>query len=330
MADRAEARHGKPTRTFAIYAAQLAVRIVLLGIAGYLLAVDPGALAASSEFGPSGGFGFVDLAYIALALDFLTKFLARAPISAGSLKQYRMYQIPTELTVEGGGEALRARVDEVAELGHRLAAQGVAAVEEIREGLAVQGGSALAFARRLLNSVDFLKLFSFDERDLAVDRSMRAVLYRRRRREIVPVILFWVVGNTLAAVAFARLGLLSERTALAWSLFYFVFDMVCVVLWCPLQLLLMRNRCCTTCQIFNWDAIMVATPLLFVGGWYGGLLLAMALAILLRWEIAALRHPERFDELTNARLTCAQCKDKLCYLRKPLNTAAAGRDEAVG
>ena len=30
------------------------------------------------------------------------------------------------------------------------------------------------------------------------------------------------------------------------------------------------------------------------------------------------RHPERFDERTNARLTCAQCEDKLCYLRKPL------------
>ncbi|WP_294438634.1 hypothetical protein [uncultured Slackia sp.] len=44
----------------------------------------------------------------------------------------------------------------------------------------------------------------------------------------------------------------------------------------------------------------------------------MALVILVRWELAAIRHPERFDERTNARLTCAQCEDKLCYLRKPL------------
>lgn len=118
-------------------------------------------------------------------------------------------------------------------------------------------------------------------------------------------------------MALSRLNLLNERIALLWSLMYFVSDMICVVFWCPLQLLLMHNRCCTTCQIFDWDAIMVATPLLFVGGWFGGLLLLLALVILVRWELAALRHPERFDERTNARLTCAQCTDQLCYLRKP-------------
>lgn len=47
------------------------------------------------------------------------------------------------------------------------------------------------------------------------------------------------------------------------------------------------------------------------------LLIALASAVLVRWELAALRHPERFDERTNARLSCAQCDDKLCYLRGP-------------
>lgn len=314
---------GKPTRLFVSYVVQLVFRLALLGVAVWLFATDPHALEPSRTFGVAEGFNFVDFVFIALAADFLTKFFVHAHISSGSLKQYRMYHIPTPVTFRGGREALRAQFGEIAELGRRLAADGVTAIQETYDGLVARGGSIASFVRRLLNSIDFLNVFSFDEKDLAVDRSIRAVLYRDRLREIVPVIVFWVAFNAAAAGLLAYLGLLNERTALLWSLGYFLFDMVCVVLWCPLQLLLMRNRCCTTCQIFNWDAIMVATPLVFVGGWLGWVLVGMAVVILVRWELAAVRHPERFDERTNARLSCAQCADKLCRLRKPLASTLA-------
>ncbi len=308
----------KPTPMFVGYAVQLAFRLALLGIALWLFVIDVNALEASRAFGIRGGFNFVDLIFIAIVADFLTKFFVHARISSGSLKQYRIYHIPTAATFRGGRAALRAQFREIAEVGHRLAADGAIALQETYAGLVARGESIAGFVRRLLNSVDFLNVFSFDEKDLAVDRSIRAVLYRDRLREIVPVIVFWVVFNVLVAAVLSGFGVLDERTAILWSLGYFLFDMVCVVLWCPLQLLLMRNRCCTTCQIFNWDAIMVATPLVFVGGWFGWTLVVLAAVILVRWELAAVRHPERFDERTNARLTCAQCADKLCYLRKPL------------
>lgn len=308
----------KPTPMFVGYAAQLAFRLALLGIAIWLFVVDGNALEASRTFGIREGFNFVDLVFIAVVADFLTKFFVHARISSGSLKQYRIYHIPTAVTFRGGRAALRAQFREIAEVGHRLVADGAIALQETYAGLVARGESIASFVRRLLNSVDFLNVFSFDEKDLAVDRSIRAVLYRDRLREIVPVIVFWVVFNVLVAAVLSGFGVLDERTAILWSLGYFLFDMVCVVLWCPLQLLLMRNRCCTTCQIFNWDAIMVATPLVFVGGWFGWTLVVLAAVILVRWELAAVRHPERFDERTNARLTCAQCTDKLCYLRKPL------------
>ena len=311
-------RRAKPTPLFVSYAAQLVFRLVLLCVAVYLFVVDHDALRPSRTFGLPGGFNFIDFVFIALAADFLTKFFVRAPISSGSLKQYRIYHIPTAVTFQGGREALQAQFRYIADLGRRLADEGKTALSETLAALAERGGSIVSFARRLLNDIDFLNVFSFDEKDLAVDKSLRAVLYRDRTREIVPVIVFWVVLNVVGAVVLHHFGMLNERTALLWSLVYFVFDMICVVFWCPLQLFLMRNRCCTTCQIFNWDAIMVATPLVFVGGWFGWLLIAMALVILVRWELAAIRHPERFDERTNARLTCAQCIDKLCYLRKPL------------
>lgn len=308
----------RPTGLFIGYVVQLVFRLCLLGAAIYLFVHDSEALSPQATFGLAGGFNFIDFAFIALVCDFLTKFFVHARISKGSLKQYRLYQIPTALTAQGGREGLQAQFGEIARLGERLAESGRTAIAETVEGLRVRSNSLVTFTRRLLNNIDFLNVFSFDERDLAVDKSLRAMLYRDRTREIVPVIIFWVVGNALAALILSHFGVLNERTATLWSLMYFVSDMVCVVFWCPLQLLLMHNRCCTTCQIFNWDAIMVATPLIFVGGWYGGLLIALALIILVRWELAALRHPERFDERTNARLSCAQCTDKLCYLRKPL------------
>ena len=319
----------KPTRLFVSYVVQLVFRFALLIAAVWLFATDSHALEPSRTFGVADGFDFVDFVFIALGVDFLTKFFARARISSGSLKQYRMYHIPTAVTFRGGREALHAQFREIAELGRRLAADGATAVQETYSGLLAHGGSIASFTRRLLNSVDFLNVFSFDERDLAVDRSIRVVLYRDRLHEIVPVVVFWVAFNAIVAGILAYSDALNEQTALLWSLGYFLSDMVCVVLWCPLQLLLMRNRCCTTCQIFNWDAIMVATPLVFVGGWFGWVLVALAVVILVRWELAAIRHPERFDERTNARLTCVQCVDKLCRLRKPLSGASGVRSLEV-
>lgn len=74
----------------------------------------------------------------------------------------------------------------------------------------------------------------------------------------------------------------------------------------------MKNRCCTTCRIFNWDHLMMFTPMLFVDSFYSWSLLAVSLAVWLLWEACVLLFPERFCELTNAALQCSQCTDKLC------------------
>lgn len=313
------ANRNKPPRLFVEYLIRLLFRLILLGACICLLLFNPESLDISKKFGIQSGFDFVDFVFIALAWDFLSKFFVRARISTGSLKQYRIYHIPTAATVEGGRDAMRSYLSDIAQTGKSLISEGRTALSETYEGLLARSNGIASFARRLLNDIDFLNLFSFKDEDLVVDDSLRSVLYRDRTREIVPVLIFWIVFNALVAMTLLHFDVLNERTALVWSLSYFLFDMVCVVLWCPLQLVLMRNRCCTTCQIFNWDAIMVATPLLFVGGWFGWILVTLAIIVLARWELAALRHPERFDERTNARLTCIQCEDRLCYLRGPLN-----------
>ena len=92
---------------------------------------------------------------------------------------------------------------------------------------------------------------------------------------------------------------------------FYVCDLICVLLWCPFRLL-MRTRCCTTCRIFNWDHMMMFTPVLFVDSFFTWSLLGMALIVWILWEARVLLYPERFWEQTNAALQCSQCTDKLC------------------
>jgi len=95
------------------------------------------------------------------------------------------------------------------------------------------------------------------------------------------------------------------------SVFFYVCDLICVLIWCPFRLL-MKNKCCTTCRIFNWDLIMMFSPLIFIGGFFSLSLVAMSLLAWLVWELCVIIYPERFCEKTNAALKCSKCTDKLC------------------
>ncbi len=101
------------------------------------------------------------------------------------------------------------------------------------------------------------------------------------------------------------------------SVFFYVCDLICVLIWCPFRLI-MKNRCCTTCRIFNWDHLMMFTPMLFINSFYSVTLLLMAFAVWVLWELCVMMYPERFWEQSNASLKCSECTDKLCtqYCRK--------------
>ena len=86
--------------------------------------------------------------------------------------------------------------------------------------------------------------------------------------------------------------------------FFYLCDLVCVLVWCPFRVFLMKNRCCTTCRIFNWDHLMMFAPFLFLPGFYGWSLLGMSVVTFAVWEIAFRLHPERFWEGSNQALKC--------------------------
>ncbi len=95
------------------------------------------------------------------------------------------------------------------------------------------------------------------------------------------------------------------------SVFFYVCDLICVLVWCPFRLL-MKNKCCTTCRIFNWDHLMMFSPLIFTGGFYGLSLVGLSVLAWLVWEACVMIYPERFSEMTNEALKCSKCTDKLC------------------
>ena len=131
--------------------------------------------------------------------------------------------------------------------------------------------------------------------------------------------LLWIAANLCFFLLFAK-GWLGRRFLVCLAGFYGVCDIFCILFYCPFQSWLMHNRCCTTCRIFNWDHLMMFSPLIFLNSFYARSLVAMAAAVFLVWEITLRRHPERFLESTNLALRCGSCTDRLCSHGKKLQS----------
>lgn len=124
------------------------------------------------------------------------------------------------------------------------------------------------------------------------------------------------------AVLIAALGVLHAKhilndLAMLWiSTLFYVCDLICVLFWCPFRHFIMKNRCCTTCRIFNWDHLMMFTPLIYVSGFFSRSLVILSVIVFLVWEWTAWKHPERFQESCNQALKCSECTDLLCIHAK--------------
>ena len=124
------------------------------------------------------------------------------------------------------------------------------------------------------------------------------------------VFIIWVVLLTVIGLLH-YFGVIDNSVLFMISVFFYVCDLICVLIWCPFRLI-MKNRCCTTCRIFNWDHLMMFSPMLFINSFFARSLCALALLAWIAWEVAILIYPERFWEHSNEALKCANCTDKLC------------------
>ena len=125
------------------------------------------------------------------------------------------------------------------------------------------------------------------------------------------VAVLWLALNAIIGALY-YVGIIDLGILVLVAIAYSVCDIICILFFCPFQTWIMKNRCCTTCRIYNWDFAMMMTPLVFVPSLYTYSLLGCSLLLLLRWEIAYRLYPERFSTATNKCLDCSRCEEKLC------------------
>ena len=130
------------------------------------------------------------------------------------------------------------------------------------------------------------------------------------------VMLIWTILIAVIGVLY-YVNVINKLWLFMISVFFYVCDLICVLIWCPFRLI-MKNKCCTTCRIFNWDHLMMFSPLIFCGGFFAISLVVMSFLAWFVWELFILLYPERFSEITNVALRCSSCTDKLCtqYCKK--------------
>ncbi len=147
----------------------------------------------------------------------------------------------------------------------------------------------------------------------------RKALLKQSARNTAPVLTFWVLLNSIFIALYIK-GVFNWGIMILLSILYSVCDMICILFFCPFQTWMMKNKCCNTCRIYNWDYAMMFTPLIVVDNPYAKCLVALSLLLFIRWEISYLMHPERFYEVTNKSLACINCKEKLCHHKKQLRS----------
>lgn len=130
------------------------------------------------------------------------------------------------------------------------------------------------------------------------------------------VMIIWVLVTILISALYLT-GVIDLGIMVLCAIFFYVCDLICVLVWCPFRLI-MKNKCCTTCRIFNWDHLMMFLPIVALNSFFSWSLVLFSFAIWLVWEICVFTYPERFWENSNMALKCSECTDKLCtqYCRK--------------
>ena len=130
------------------------------------------------------------------------------------------------------------------------------------------------------------------------------------------VMVIWIFLTVVISTMYLW-GIIDTGMMVLVATFFYVCDLICVLIWCPFRLI-MKNKCCTTCRIFNWDHLMMFLPIVSVNSFYSWSLVIFSFVIWLVWEVCVFTYPERFWENSNMALKCTECTDKLCtqYCRK--------------
>lgn len=131
------------------------------------------------------------------------------------------------------------------------------------------------------------------------------------------VMLSWLFFNAIFGFLYL-LKIIDNTDLLMLTIFYYLCDYICILFYCPFQHLIMKNRCCVNCRIYDWGHFMMFTPMLFIRDFFSWSLFFTSCVVLIHWEIIYNKHPERFWYGSNQRLQCQHCGDKICQIKRRL------------
>lgn len=131
------------------------------------------------------------------------------------------------------------------------------------------------------------------------------------------VMLLWLSFNAIFGILYL-FDIIGVEDLLMLTVFYFLCDYICILIFCPFQTFIMKNKCCVNCRIYDWGHFMMFTPMLFICNFFSWSLFFTSCIVLIKWEIIYAKHPERFYEGSNKNLQCAHCTDKTCQIKKSI------------
>lgn len=135
---------------------------------------------------------------------------------------------------------------------------------------------------------------------------------KKSNRRAMYALVFWLSLNAMIFSLYFLLDL-GEGFVYLLFLFYYFADMICVNVWCPFHSIILKNKCCNECRIYNWGHWMYFTPFVLVPNFWTWSLLLISLVIFLQWEFFCQKYPERFSSVTNQTLQCQTCVHECRY-----------------
>lgn len=142
--------------------------------------------------------------------------------------------------------------------------------------------------------------------------SLDRAQYKKDNKNALLIFLLYFPGITFLCLLLIEFFEYSYIYLFLLFLLVNVGDYVCVLFWCPFRKFFLKNKCCTTCRITNWDRLMKFWVLLFIPHIMSYLLFTLGLLIFLHWEYVLMKHPERFYASTNEQLRCYHCQTTVC------------------
>ena len=145
--------------------------------------------------------------------------------------------------------------------------------------------------------------------------TLKTLKNNTNKRAIVTFTLYFGV-LTVVGILFLSYDFFKEIHIYLLFLLINVLDYFCIIIWCPFRALILKNSCCYTCRITNWDRLMKFYILIFIPNIFTVTLGVLGLLIFIIWEYHHQIYPERFYLISNKVLQCNSCTQQTCHKRK--------------